>query len=224
MLVEHQASLSEKNPEGRNAIHLAALNGHCTVLKYATRKILFLIGKHTSHPFRYLLAQKGADIDAPEQAKTKYTALHLAAEANQGDACTVLLKAGANPNAQNDKGDTPLTTALVQKSGAAKSVTALVEGGASVYVKNKADLAPWEVAKKKDLCYSATTRNAFMVRFTWLFFCSCRFNTWPLFFSSTFGEHVSFFAGHVNFICFRLTKYRKHVMLLTIVSSKSQRR
>lgn len=143
LLVEHQASLSEKNPEGRNAIHLAALNGHCTALKY-------------------LIGQKGADIDAPEQAKTKYSALHLAAEANQGEACTVLIKAGANVNAQNDKGDTPLSVALMQKSGAPKSVTALVEGGASVYVANKAGLTPWEVAQKKDLCYSATTRNAFM--------------------------------------------------------------
>lgn len=51
----------------------------------------------------------------------------------------------------------------MQKSGAAKSVTALVEGGASVYVANKSGLTPWEVAQKKDLCYSATTRNAFMV-------------------------------------------------------------
>lgn len=161
--MEHQASLSEKNPEGRNAIHLAALNGHCTVLKHAIILCSILIRD------RYLLGQKGADIDAPEQAKTKYTALHLAAEANQGEACALLIKAGANVNAQNDKGDTALTVALVQKSGAAKSVTALIEGGASVYVANKAGLAPWEVAQKKDLCYSATTRNAFMVHHSTLY-------------------------------------------------------
>eukprot|EP01127_Copromyxa_protea_P021921 TRINITY_DN765_c0_g1_i1.p1 TRINITY_DN765_c0_g1~~TRINITY_DN765_c0_g1_i1.p1 ORF type:complete len:621 (+),score=146.55 TRINITY_DN765_c0_g1_i1:43-1905(+) len=143
LLIEHQASLSEKNPEGRNAIHLAAQHGHTTVLKY-------------------LLLQKGADIDAPEQAKTKYTALHLAAENNQGETCALLITAGADIDAKNDKGDTPLVVALLQKNGAPKSVTALIEGKASVYVQNKAGLAPWEVAQKKDLCYSATTRNAFM--------------------------------------------------------------
>eukprot|EP01126_Amoeba_proteus_P038588 TRINITY_DN4032_c0_g1_i8.p1 TRINITY_DN4032_c0_g1~~TRINITY_DN4032_c0_g1_i8.p1 ORF type:complete len:519 (-),score=152.68 TRINITY_DN4032_c0_g1_i8:209-1765(-) len=143
LLVEHQASLLEKTPEGRNAIHMAAIGGHTTVLKY-------------------LLHQKGADPDAPEQAKMKNTALHLAADANQGEACSVLIAAGANINAQNDKGDTPLSHALIQQTGAAKAVTALVLGGASVYVRNNAGMTPWEVAQRKDLCYSATTRNAFM--------------------------------------------------------------
>ena len=41
-------------------------------------------------------------------------------------------------------------------------MTALVEGGCDVYSRNKAGLAVWEIAQKKDLCYSATTRNAFM--------------------------------------------------------------
>jgi len=143
LLLEHQASLTEKNSEGRYPIHLAALHGHIITLKL-------------------LLCQVGTKVDIPELAKTRNTALHLAADANQGEACTVLIKGGADLDAQNDKGDTPLSMALVQRNGTPKSVVALVEGGASVYVANKAGLMPWEVAQKKEMCYSATTRNAFM--------------------------------------------------------------
>eukprot|EP01126_Amoeba_proteus_P038589 TRINITY_DN4032_c0_g1_i9.p1 TRINITY_DN4032_c0_g1~~TRINITY_DN4032_c0_g1_i9.p1 ORF type:complete len:182 (-),score=44.17 TRINITY_DN4032_c0_g1_i9:385-930(-) len=40
LLVEHQASLLEKTPEGRNAIHMAAIGGHTTVLKYLLHQIV----------------------------------------------------------------------------------------------------------------------------------------------------------------------------------------
>jgi len=92
--------------------------------------------------------------------KTKKTPLHLAAEANHGKTVTALIEGGVEVDPRDTRNDTPLTAALLLQDGAASSVTALVNGGADVYAKK--DVAAWEMATNKEVCYAVTTRNAFL--------------------------------------------------------------
>jgi len=104
----------------------------------------------------------GVDVNAADTTDMKNTALHLAAEGNHGETCTMLVKRHAKIDAKNSKGDTALTYALAVQAGAANSVTALVKAGADIYVKNNDKLNACEISQRKDICYSTTTRNAFM--------------------------------------------------------------
>jgi ankyrin repeat protein len=58
-----------------------------------------------------LLIAKGADLEARD-SETGATPLHLAASWGRMDALEALLAAGANPNAVNKSGVTPLKAAL----------------------------------------------------------------------------------------------------------------
>jgi len=55
-----------------------------------------------------------------------------------------------------------LTFALAVQNGAPLAVTALIKSGADIYVKNNDKLCAWEMSQRKDICYSTSTRNAFM--------------------------------------------------------------
>jgi len=133
----------EKDGDGRTALHLSASKGHTDVVN--------LLGR-----------AGGVDVNAADTTDLKSTALHLAAEGNHGETCTMLVKRHAKIDAKNAKGDTPLTFALAVQAGAAASVTALVKAGADIYAKNNDKLNACEISQRKDICYSTTTRNAFM--------------------------------------------------------------
>ncbi|CAG0913914.1 unnamed protein product, partial [Notodromas monacha] len=63
-----------------------------------------------------LCLMKGADVDRAK--KNLWTGLHLAARNQKPSTAEVLLRAGANPNARNDRGNTPLLLNLLVQGGA----------------------------------------------------------------------------------------------------------
>lgn len=109
-LLAQGASPCAANPEGRTALHMAALGGHVAVIR--------------------LLADSNAPLDAPEVTQQRWTPLHLASERNDEGCVRALLLYGAHPNALGGRGETPLHRALIR--GHLKTVQALVEGGASL--------------------------------------------------------------------------------------------
>ena len=129
-LVEHGADVTLRNPHGPNVLQ-AALASPLACDKNAITKVFSLLLAHGADPFTIypdgttlvhhvvrpglelseiaeLLLQRGIKVDAED--RNGDTALHVAATA---PACVaILLKHGANPNAINGKGLTPLLCAL----------------------------------------------------------------------------------------------------------------
>lgn len=58
-----------------------------------------------------LLIAHGADVAATERPPSRATPLHSAARAGSLECCQLLVKAGANPYARNDAGESPMEIA-----------------------------------------------------------------------------------------------------------------
>lgn len=88
--IENGASLTSLNPQGHSALHLAALYGHVDAIKALLEKS-----------------------DTVNQTNSEdRIALHLAAFQGHIQVVDQLLKYGANPNAKDKKGHTPLDSAV----------------------------------------------------------------------------------------------------------------
>jgi len=88
-----------------NAVGLSVLLMGAAAIDYP----LINAAKNTDRAQIRLLVQQKIDVNAAEPDGT--TALHWASYRDDGDSADVLIKAGANVNAANDLGATPLWTA-----------------------------------------------------------------------------------------------------------------
>jgi hypothetical protein len=95
-----------------------------------------------------LLVRKGAALDARNRRNAE--PLHYAADTNwwnptaQAETITYLLSVGANANAKDANGATPLHRAVRTRS--AMAVRALLAGGADVHATNKNGSSPFDLA------------------------------------------------------------------------------
>jgi ankyrin repeat protein/truncated hemoglobin YjbI len=91
-----------------------------------------------------ILIQGGANVNAQEQLK-HCTALHMAARRGNIPVAEALLDCGAQREARDKLGDTPLHRAV--KCGKTEMVAFLLSRGADVHAEGKRGLAPWQVAR-----------------------------------------------------------------------------
>lgn len=91
-----------------------------------------------------VLVQGGANVNAQEKLK-HCTALHMAARRGNIPVAQALLESGADLEARDKLGETPLRRAV--NCGKAEMVAFLLERGANVHTKGKSGLTPWQVAR-----------------------------------------------------------------------------
>lgn len=91
LLSHNKADLQERDPDGRTALHLAALAGHIGVVRR--------------------LCESGVEVDARDGEGR--TALHVVARESHVDVAQVLLESGASPNTKARNGMMPLHIAAV---------------------------------------------------------------------------------------------------------------
>ncbi|PAV85627.1 hypothetical protein WR25_08242 isoform C [Diploscapter pachys] len=120
ILLQHHARIDVFDDQGRTALHLAALNGHLPIVHLLLQHKAFVNSKSkTGEAPLHLCAMNGhvkvvnvlvQDHGASLEAITleNQTALHFAAKYGQLAVSQTLLALGANPNARDDKGQTPL--------------------------------------------------------------------------------------------------------------------
>jgi len=113
--------------------------GADTNVKTSSRSTLLMMASRRNgkvEMVRYLLElrKNGYDIELEAQDNVKDTALHYAAQDNKVEIMEELIAAGADKEAKNAKGETPLISAVV--SGHAGAAKLLIEKGAASNVKN----------------------------------------------------------------------------------------
>jgi ankyrin repeat protein len=94
-------------------------------------------------------AKEGVDVDSPDHHGD--TAVHLVAKSAKDmkdPAATIkkLLELGANVDAVNNYGETPLNALCMERDPSPKAVGALIEGGADILRENLAGLTNYEAA------------------------------------------------------------------------------
>lgn len=94
-----------------------------------------------------LLIERGADVNVQDKGR-RWTVLHFAAQAQRDDIAKTLLDNGASVDPVDTFDNTPLWVAVMNASSTLDVVRRLVESGADPSRKNKAGVAPIDIAKQ----------------------------------------------------------------------------
>jgi ankyrin repeat protein len=116
LLLKNGASIKDKKDEGTGCFYSCMFG------------ILFF--QQENYDLAELMLTKGADVDeAPTSGELQgWTILHFASRENKMKAVKFLLDRGADPNAKNNNGDTPLS--MAEKQGNTEVIALLKDHGA----------------------------------------------------------------------------------------------
>ncbi|KAF8791198.1 Ankyrin-1 like protein [Argiope bruennichi] len=123
LLLQNGARVDVFDVEGRAGLHLAAEHGHADVIEILLNHKAFVnvrtkrgmtplhhaAGQGHTNVVKLLVDKYGAAIDG--LTLSKQTALHLASHQGRFETCRTLLDMGADPNATDNRGQTPLLLA-----------------------------------------------------------------------------------------------------------------
>lgn len=129
-LLQADPTLTEtRSPDGFTLLHLAAY-----FQQVETARALIALG---------------ANVHTWTESESALQALHLAAgRPRNGAICTALIEAGADPDAQDEHGETPLHRAA--QGGDEETVRALLAAGANPAIETDHGMTPWELAYAMD--------------------------------------------------------------------------
>jgi ankyrin repeat protein len=94
-----------------------------------------------------LLVQHGADVNTADFDQ-KWTPLHFAARDHKEEIVRILLEAGANVDAIDSFGNTPLWRAVMTASSNLAAIRALIKHGADPYKNNNHGVASIDIARQ----------------------------------------------------------------------------
>jgi uncharacterized protein len=110
------------------------------------RTLLMEASIRKNHALLEVLLNFGADPNLREEKQ--WTALHFAAQENDPVSIRLLLESGADANAQNDYGNSVISTAVLNSRGEGDSIKLLLEYGANPSVKNKSGISAIDLANR----------------------------------------------------------------------------
>jgi len=96
-----------------------------------------------------VIALLKSGVNVNERTRSKSYALNAAAVENEIDVIRILLDHGADPNVQNNQGDTPLICATKYAGGKAETVELLVKAGTNQDVRDNEGKTALDYAKAK---------------------------------------------------------------------------
>jgi ankyrin repeat protein len=132
------AALSERLARGAD-VNLKDDQGR-TLLMHA------VLGEMSSRELIRVLLQHGADVDAHDE-RFGWTALHFAAQEKRVDVIDLLVRAGAQVNAKDCFGNTPLGRAVYSAQGDNSAIEALLGAGGDPDSPNDHGVSPRTLAK-----------------------------------------------------------------------------
>ena len=158
VLLEHGASVNVRDKDGKTPLHLASYHGFSDVVALLLRlgadmdaldndrltPLLCALKSTKRGEAGQVLVEHGASVHVHLRDENGQTPLHLAFQLRRSWLIPLLIKAGADLNAEDNDGMTPLLYAVQSRSTTTTQL--LLEHGASVYLRNKNDLMPLHFA------------------------------------------------------------------------------
>ncbi|MBT3234098.1 MAG: hypothetical protein HN356_14965 [Calditrichaeota bacterium] len=165
-LVEAGVEINFRNPDGLTAVTSAVYNSHERAAKclldhgalpdIADNRLCYAL--YTSVikrdvPCTQVLLEGGANPNRSFPTKNNFTYLHHAASNSWFDIVRLLLKHGADPNFEDDSGNTPLHHAVLSRyqNEGKWCVEALLEAGAKTNIKSLSGATPLEIANSEGI-------------------------------------------------------------------------
>jgi len=112
-----------------------------------------VVAEHASAEFVEWLIGEGADVNVREKGK-RWSPLHFAASEQKLDLVEALISKGAQVDAEDIYGNTPLAECIShssQSSPTSKIAQALIEAGANIKKKNANGISPLDLAVEMEM-------------------------------------------------------------------------
>lgn len=171
ILIENNCDVNIQNYDGKCALTIAAQHGHAQMVNLllmnganlacrdrSDSNLLFSATDHAA-VLRIVLREKVIDVN--ERNSSGWTPLHKVASVNLTESATsctsLLLRAGADPNAKDANMNTPLCLAVIQSNYDAAKV--LLDHGADPLVVNENGNSPLKLAEALQNSRGASSRS-----------------------------------------------------------------
>ena len=156
LLIEKGADVNSMNADRRNPVLLAGYNGHTEVVKLLLDSgVAFDYRDNRGYtPLRWAAVRGNKEVVQLYVAKGADISLHEAAACGLRDFIDKKLSEGADINALNQDGRTPLHQAVFTEN--VETIEYLIDRGADVNTKNSSDETPLDLAVERGLDRVAT--------------------------------------------------------------------